>query len=394
MTIYDFDIVTDRHGTLCTKWDNLEARMGNKNAWALWVADTDFRCSKPIQDAILKRAEHPIFGYSFVPPEFFECVRGWLLKRHQWDVPMQDIRFFPGIVPFLGVGIRALTNVGDEVAILTPVYHPFKMMIEENRRVATKCSLLFDGDTYSIDWVGLEEILKRDSVTMLIFCNPHNPVGKVYSKEDLERVAELCQKHGVVVLSDEIHSDVVFSGNKHVPIASINKASSMNTVTCMSPSKAFNIAGLKASAIMIHNPKIKELIDKEIAATHVSTPNVFAMAAFMAAYNESEDYLDQEVSYIERNVEFLDSWLVENTPKIRLIKPQGTYLLWLDCSLLGMGGDELHDFFTNEAEVAVNKGEIFGSEGFDFVRINVACPRSVLEVGLKRILDAYRKRGF
>lgn len=387
--IYSFDKILERRGTLCTKWDNLRERMGREDVLALWVADCEFPCSEPIVRAISARAAHPVFGYSFVPPDFYIATKDWVAKRHGWTVDTDCIRFFPGIVPFIGVCIRALTNPGERILIQPPVYHPFATMIRENQREVCRCPLRYTEAGYAIDFRGLEEKLSSPDVTMMILCNPHNPVGRVYRKEELEKISALCVQYGVRLVSDEIHSDVIYSGHKHIPVASLNAQAAENTVTCISPSKAFNIAGLKASGILIPNPEIREVIDAEISRVHVSTPNAFAMAAYLAAYRESEDYLDQMIAYLEENRNFLDRWLRAHMPKIRLVPAEGTYLMWLDCTELGLRGDKLHEFFLNEAHVAVNKGEIFGLEGASFVRMNIACPRSMLQEALERIQRAY-----
>ena len=389
---YDFDELIDRHGTLCTKWDNLTERMGRSDVLAMWVADTDFPCAKPIQEAIQKRAAHPLYGYSFVPPAFFQAACGWMEKRHGWHVEPEEVRFFPGVVPFIGVALRALTAPGDRVLIQSPVYHPFAMMIRENGREVCSCPLAFDGERYTVDFEALDRALADAHVTMMILCSPHNPVGRVYTREELERISALCIQHGVILLADEIHSDVVYSGHKHIPVASTSPEAAMNTITCTSPSKAFNIAGLKASGIIIMNPLLRDKIDSEISRTHVSTPNAFAVAAYIAAYTQCEDYLDQMVAYLDQNRDCLDGWLRAQTPKIRLIPSEGTYLMWLDCTALGIKGDELHRFFLDEAHIAVNKGEIFGPEGANFVRLNIACPRQLMEKALGQLKQAYDKR--
>lgn len=366
--------------------------MGRDDVMALWVADCEFACSKPIQDAVAQRSAHPVFGYSFVPDEFFSATKNWVAKRHGWEVPEDCIRFFPGIVPFIGVCVRALTQPGDHILIQPPVYHPFATTIRENGREVRSCPLIMCNGRYGIDFQTLEAALADEQVKMMILCNPHNPVGRVYTRQELSTISALCIKYGVILVSDEIHSDVIYSGHKHIPVASINHDAAMNTVTCISPSKAFNIAGLKASGILIMNPDLREKLDQEISRVHVSTPNAFAMAAYLAAYNESEDYLDQMVAYLQKNRDFLAAWLQEHTPKIKLIPSEGTYLMWLDCTELGIGGDDLHGFFLNEARVALNKGEIFGSEGRFFVRMNIACPRSMLEKALGQIEEAYKAR--
>jgi cysteine-S-conjugate beta-lyase len=388
---YNFDEVINRKNTQSSKWDNVGARVGNAKALPMWVADTDFRCPQPVIDVVKARAEHMIYGYPYTVPEFKEATINWVQKRHGWEIQPDWIVFATGIVPVFNTMIQAFTEIGDEVIIQRPVYHPFGFAVVDNDRVISDNSLLYEHGQYRIDFADLEKRAASPKAKIMILCNPHNPVGRVWEKADLIEIAEICLRHNVILISDEIHSDLIFSGHKHVPVASLDERYAMNTVTCYAPSKTFNIAGLRGSGIVAPNPKLRKGLELQFKKNRSIQQNVFALPAYIAAYNECEDYLEQLLPYLEGNVKFLDVFLKAHMPKIKLVKPEGTYLMWLDCSELGLSGDTLSDFFINKCLVAVNRGDGFGPEGAAFVRLNIGCPRATLEQGLKQILEQYKK---
>lgn len=389
---YDFDEVLDRNNTQCSKWDNVGARVGNPAALPMWVADTDFRCPQPVVDAVRKRLDHIVYGYPYVVPEFKKATIDWISRKHGWKLDPSWIVFATGIVPVFNTMIQAFTEPGDEVIIQGPVYHPFGFAVVDNDRVISDNSLNYKDGKYSIDFEDLERRAKSPKAKLMILCNPHNPVGRVWSREELARISEICVAHGIILISDEIHSDLMLFGSRHVPVASLDDRYAMNTVTCYAPSKTFNTAGLRGSSIVIPNPEIRKKLDTQFKKNRSIQQNVFAVPAYIAAYTECDDYLEQLLPYLEENVRFLDGYLKKNMPKIKLVKPEATYLMWLDCSELGIAGDELADFFINKSLVAVSRGDGFGAEGARFTRLNIGCPRSTLKKALDQIQAQYALR--
>lgn len=388
---YNFDEFIDRKNTQSSKWDNVGARVGNPDALPMWVADTDFRCPKPVVDAVMARAAHPVYGYPFTPPEFKTATVNWIRKRHGWVLNPEWILFSTGVVPVFNTAIQFLTQPGDEVIIQRPVYHPFGFSVEDNGRVISDNSLIYQDGRYTMDFEDLEKRAASPKAKLMILCNPHNPVGRVWTKEELTRVAEICLKNHVVMISDEIHSDLMLFGSRHSSVASLDERYAMNTITCFAPSKTFNIAGLRASGIVVPNPELRKDLERQFQRNRTIQQSVFAVPAYVAAYNDCEDYLEQLIPYLEGNVRYLDDFVKKNMPKIKLVSPEATFLMWLDCSGLKMTQDELADFIINKSLVAVNRGDGFGAEGADFFRLNIGCPRSVLKQGLDRILDQYHR---
>jgi len=391
---YDFDEVINRHNTQSSKWDNVGARVGNSEALPMWVADMDFRCPQPVVDAVKKRAEHMIYGYPYVVPEFKEATINWVKKHHGWVLRPEWIIFSTGVVPVFNTVIQAFTKPGDEVIIQRPVYHPFGFAIEDNDRVISDNSLVYENGRYTIDFADLEERAASSKAKVMIFCNPHNPVGRVWTKEELQKVAEICYTHKIILICDEIHSDLMLFGHKHIPINSLNEKYNDNIITCYAPSKTFNIAGLRGSGIVIPNKEIREKVEKQFKKNRTIAQNIFAVPGYVAAYTQCDDYLEQLLPYLEENVRYLDKFLKDNMPKVKLVYPEATYLMWLDFTETGLKGDALADFVINKAKVAVNRGDGFGIEGSNFVRLNIGCPRKTLTQGLKQILEQYRKTGF
>ena len=389
---YNFDEIINRRHTQSSKWDNVGARVGNSDALPMWVADTDFRCPQPVVDVVKARAEHAVYGYPFVVPEFRTATTNWVKKRHGWEIDPNWVVFATGIVPVFNTMVQAFTRPGDEVIIQRPVYHPFGYAIEDNDRVISDNSLIYRDGRYTVDFEDLERRAANSKAKLFFLCNPHNPVGRVWTEEELRKMAEICLKHQIIMISDEIHSDLVLFGHRHIPISSLDERYQMNTVTCYAPSKTFNIAGLRGSGIVVPNPEIRKKLEAQFKRNRSIQQNVFAVPAYVAAYEECEDYLEQLLPYLEDNATYLEQFLKSHMPKIKLVAPEATYLMWLDCSETGLSGDALAHFFVQESKVAVSRGDGFGPQGADFVRLNIGCPRTTLEEGLQQILEQYRKQ--
>ena len=387
---YDFDKVIDRKNTQSSKWDNVEVRIGNKDALPMWVADMDFPCPAPVVEAVVERARHPIYGYSFVVPEFYDATISWIEKQHGWKLKKEWIVFATGVVPVMNTVIQEFTEEGDEIIVQQPVYHPFGFAIHDNHRRLINNQLLYQNGAYTIDFDDLEKKARSPKAKVMIICNPHNPVGRVWTEEELRNMADICIKNHVLMVVDEIHSDLIYKGYCHIPLASLKEEYAQNSVTCYAPSKTFNCAGLRGSGLVIPNPEIKRRLEARFKQNRSIQQSIFALPAYVAAYTRCDDYLEQLLDYLEGNVAYLEKSLRESLPKIKLVKPEGTYLMWLDCSGLGMTAEELADFFIHKCRVAVSRGDGFGPAGEQFVRLNIGCPRVILEQALKQIRAEYR----
>lgn len=391
---YNFDALIERKNTRSSKWDNVGPRTGNPDALPMWVADMDFACPQPVIDAVMARARHPIYGYTYEMDDVKQATQYWLEKRHGWRIEPEWVVFSTGVCPVLNTAVQCFSEEGDEIIIQRPVYHPFGFAVTDNDRVISDNSLVYQNGRYTVDLADLERRAASPKAKVMLLCNPHNPVGRCWTREELTKMAEICLKHHVVMVSDEIHSDLMLFGSKHTPVASIDPAFAMNTIACYAPSKTFNIAGIRASGIVIPDPEIRERIQKRFKQNRTVQENIFAAPAYIAAYRQSEDYLEQLLAYLEGNVRFLDQFLKEKMPKIKLVQPEALYLMWLDCRELGLTAEELDHFFIWESRVAINKGTMFGEEGGGFERINIGCPRATLENGLERLYEQYQRRGF
>jgi len=391
---YDFDSIIERKNTRSSKWDNVGPRTGNSDALPMWVADMDFVCPQPVVEAVTARARHPVYGYTYEMDDFKEVTKSWIAKRHGWEIDPKWVVFSTGVCPVLNTAVQCFSDVGDEIIIQRPVYHPFGFAVTDNDRVISDNSLIYKDGRYTLDYEDLERRAASPRAKVMILCNPHNPVGRCWDREELTRMADICCRHNVIMVSDEIHSDLMLFGSKHTPVASLDARFAMNTITCYAPSKTFNIAGIRASGIVIPNPEIREKIQKRFKQNRTIQENIFAAPAYIAAYTQSEDYLEQLLAYLEDNVRYLDKFLKEKMPKIKLVKPEALYLMWLDCRELGLTPEELDNFFIFDSRVAINKGTMFGEEGGGFERINIGCPRAVLKTGLEQIYGEYQKRGF
>ena len=377
---YDFDEIIPRRHTNSYKWDGAT----DSNVLPLWVADMDFRTAPAITEALKQRVEHGIFGYTRVPDEYYEAVTAWFKRRHGWDIRREWMIYTSGVVPAISAIIKALTGPGDKVLVQTPVYNCFFSSIRNNGCEVASSPLVYEDRTYRMDLEDLERKASDENTKVMLLCNPHNPAGRVWTREELTAVGEICIRHGVTVVSDEIHCELVYSGHRHIPFASISDDFLRHSVTCVSPSKAFNIAGLQIANIIAPDETMRRRIDKAININEVCDVNPFGVIATMAAYNEGEEWLGQLLDYLWQNYLFLVEFCRTQLPDFPVARLEGTYLAWMDCRALGIGSEELEQLLVGEAKLWLNAGTMYGAEGEGFMRWNLACPRSVLEQALAR----------
>lgn len=387
---YNFDEIIDRKTTYAEKWIDGHRRFGKEDVIPLWVADMDFRVAQPIIDAITERAQHGIFGYSAVPGSFIDAVCTFQAKRKGWNIDKSLISLAPGVVPSICMMINELTQKGDKIIIQTPVYHPFFSAVKDADRVLLESPLLEVDDNYYMDYDDIEN-KARYGAKCIVLCSPHNPVGRVWTKEELSKLGKICVKYGMIIISDEIHSDLILPGYSHTPIASISEEISKQTITCFSASKTFNIAGLQSSLVVFPDKETKHRIDKAWRKLHVEVTNCFSTVAVQAAFEHGEEWLEQVLTYIEGNMDFVINYINEKIPGIKVKKPQATYLMWLDCRGLGMNGEQLKEFMVHKAGLAMNTGHSFGITGEGFMRLNTGCPRSILEAAMKKLEEAVKE---
>lgn len=388
---YNFDESINRLQTNSVKWDEVENLFGDKEMLPMWVADMDFKAPQPVIDALQQRVEHGIYGYTTRPNSYYEATVGWMKRRHNWTIEKDWICFSPGVVPALHIIVQTFTKPGDKILIQQPVYYPFMSVIEKNGREVVNNPLRYEDGRYFMDFDDLEKKI-NPSVKMIILSNPHNPVGRVWTKDELKMLGEICLKHNILVVSDEIHFDLVFKGNVHIPFASISKEFAEHSITCTAPSKTFNLAGLKTSNIIIPNKEYRESFNKAVEDAFLSMTNTFGVTALIAAYEEGDEWLDQLIDYLKGNLDFLKEYIKSNIPEVKVVEPEATYLVWLDCRELGLDAKELERVIQKQGKVAFDEGYIFGKEGEGFTRINIACPRTLLEEGLKRFSQALKNR--
>lgn len=384
----DFSKVIERNHTNCLKYDFRVARGMPADILPLWVADMDFQISSYIQDAIEKQVRHGIYGYSEAGKDYFEAVSSWLKQQHGWVVQPQWLVKTPGVVFALAMAVKAFTNVGDGVLIQKPVYYPFSGVILDNKRKVVDNTLTLGEDgRYHIDFEDFEEKVVNENVKLFFLCNPHNPVGRVWEREELERLGDICYRHNVIVVSDEIHSDFVWKG-KHQVFADLKEEYREISVTCTAPSKTFNIAGLQVSNIFIPNTRLRHQFKRQLDASGYSQLNAVGIVACEAAYRDGREWYDGVCSYIKENIEYVGKYLEENIPGVKLLKPEGTYLLWLDFRELHLSDTALEDLIIKKAGLWLDSGAIFGDAGKGFQRINAACPREILEKALNKLEEA------
>ncbi|MBR1815217.1 MAG: pyridoxal phosphate-dependent aminotransferase [Lachnospiraceae bacterium] len=382
----DFDAVIERRDTKSLKYDFAVERNMPEDVFPLWVADMDFRTSSYIQDALAALAEHGIFGYSEVKAPYFEAIRGWMKKHHNWDIREEWLIKTPGIVFALAMSVKAFTEVGEGVLIQSPVYYPFFEVIEDNDRRVVSNDLVMGADRrYHIDFDDFERKIVDEHIKLFLLCNPHNPGARVWTKEELERMGDICLKHNVIVVSDEIHQDFTFEGIKHVVFADIKKEFADITITCTSPSKTFNLAAAQISNNFISNKKLRKAFKKQVDAAGYSQCNIMGLVAGEAAYLYGEEWYEKVKAYIWENVKFTEEYVEKYLPGVVMAKQEGTYLVWLDFRETGLEPAEVDRRIVHEAKLWLDSGAIFGHTGLGYQRINVACPRSILEDALDRI---------
>jgi cystathionine beta-lyase len=388
MKKYDFDKVTDRKNTNSLKYDFAVERGKPSDLLPLWVADMDFPTPKEVISALTKKAEHGIFGYSEPKPDYFEAIRNWYKTRHGWDMDASKLVLSCGVVYAICTLIQVLTNKGDGVIICQPVYYPFQESVVENERKLVVSELVYDGNQYNIDFDDFEQKIVSQNVKLFILCSPHNPVGRVWTKAELQRLGDICLKHNVFVIADEIHADFVYGENKHTIFCTVKPEYENMCAVCTAPTKTFNLAGLHNANIYIPNDEVRKKYLAQLNRQGYSQSNVMGIVAAQAAYTYGGEWLDELIEYLTSNLEFVDKFLKENLPQIKLIKPQGTYLIWLDCRALNLTDRQLKDLVVNKAKLWLDDGYIFGKGGSGFQRINIACPRSILAEALNRLKSA------
>lgn len=384
---YSFDEVIDRTGTAAVKIDGMKEVWGRTDLLPLWVADMDFATPPFILDAIRRRCEHPILGYTEKPESYYQAIIGWVKRRYGMEVSKEQLNYVPGIVAGLGMALNCFTAPGDKVMIMPPVYHPFAWLVQRNGRRLVECPLKLENGTYRMDLDLFRRSIK--GVRVLILCNPHNPGGVVWTREELEALADVCAEDNVIVFSDEIHADLTLPPHRHVPFAMISEHARNNSVTFMAPSKAFNMPGMAASHTVIYNEGLRKRFVSYLDAGELDMGHVLAYPAVEAAYTEGDEWLEQCLAYVQANIDYVEAYLQENLPAIQAMRPQASYLVWLDCRKLGLSQEALVDFFVSGARLALNDGAMFGKEGEGFMRMNVGCPRSILEQAMKQLKEAY-----
>ncbi len=385
--MFNFDEIIDRKDNFSVKWSEMDINFGSNDLLPMWVADMDFKVAPAILESLKNRLEQGIYGYTTRPESYNDAIKGWLEKRFQWSINKNWLLFSPGVIPIISLAIDSLTKEGDKIMIQQPVYSPFSSVVRNNDRelVVSPLKKLENGD-YVMDYENIENNIKN--VKMFLLCNPHNPVGRVWSKEELEKLGQICLKHNVIVISDEIHSDIIFKNHKHTPFASISDELSNITITCMSPSKTFNIAGLQCSYAITSNEEYLYALNKAFTRIDIKRNNAFSLVATEAAYKNCENWLEQLLIYLESNADFVVDYINKNIPEVSVKKPEGTYLMWLDFSKLNKTDLEIKKALLNIGKVALNYGPSFGIGGEGFHRLNIACPRLMLRDALSRIEKA------
>ena len=395
---YNFNRFIDRRDSFSLKWSKESLQMVFKkdddDLLPLWVADMDFECPKPVVDAIIKEAEGIVYGYNWHgTPKYLDAVTGWMDRRHHWKVDPKWIVYSPGIVPAINMMVQTFSNIGDKIIVQPPVYYPFFSAVTANGRKLLLNQLHYENQKYTFDFEDFEEKAKDPLAKIFILCSPHNPVGRVWTREELKKLGDICLEHDILVISDEIHHDLILPGNSHTVFSTISEEFEQKAIVCTAPSKTFNLAGLQVSNIIIPNEKLRQsFIHTIVDKNGIGIPNSFGIVAMIAAYNEGEEWLEQVLKYINSNFRLLDEFVTNNLPDIKYIEPEGTYLGWLDFNSLGLNDNDLKNLILNKANVALDDGKLFGSGGEGFQRINVACTKLILEETMQRIKKVVDQR--
>lgn len=384
---FDFDKVIDRRNTDAIKVEGIKDIWGKKDLIPMWVADMDFATPPFVMDAIRQRLEHPIIGYTNKCKEWSTSIINWQKQQYNWDIKEEWLHFVPGIVPGIAFIINCFTKPGDKILIQTPVYHPYILVPQKNGRKVTECQLDIQDDNMNIDFDRFAEDVK--GCKLFLLCHPHNPGGRVWTKEELYEIARICKRENVLVVSDEIHADLTLAPYKHIPFAMVSEDAAINSITLASPSKAFNMAGLTSSYSVIPNEKIRLQFADYMDANDLGLGHVFAFLSVAAAYSNGKEWLEQCKNYIQENIQYVNDFLKEKMPRISMIQPHASFLIFLDCKKLNLSHEELNCFFTDKAHLALNDGEMFGSGGKGFLRMNVAMPRNTLQKAMMQLYDAY-----
>ena len=384
---WNFDEPVEREGTDCIKYDRRLETFGKKDVIPMWVADMDFKTPGFIIDKLMSRLQHEILGYSFRPEEYYNSISRWVEKKHGWRIENEWICFCPGIVPALNLCTLSFTRPGDSIIVQPPVYTPFFSAVESHGRNLVYNQLTEKDGKWCMDFESLTASV-NESTKMIIISNPHNPVGRAWSHQELETLAAICLKNNILILSDEIHCDLVLPGYKHSPIASISAEIAEITVTCIAPSKTYNLAGLSTSSLIIPNHVLRKYFNRKIDSLHIGNGNILGTVASVAAYSEGEEWLEALLEYLDKNAEYVINYCRELIPEIIPVRPEATYMMWLDCRKLGMNGKELQEFFVSKAGVGLNEGSAFGPGGEGFMRINIGTTRQIVARAMEQIKKA------
>ena len=384
---YNFDQVVNRKGSNSVKWDNLKEVYGTEDILPMWIADMDFKAPDEVIEALQVKLDHGVFGYNVKSDSLYNSIINWVKNRYNWNIKKEWISFTPGVVTALNIAVKEFAKEGEKIVIQPPVYPPFFRVLENNNVEANLNPLIHRGDKFVMDYDSLEKSID-DKTKAIILCNPHNPVGRVWTKEELSKLGEICLKKNIIIISDEIHGDLTYKDYKTTPMASVSNEIAQNTITFMAPSKTFNIAGLATSIAIIPNEKIREVFERGVEKLEIGKVTTFGSTALEAAYTNGGPWLEAVMEYIEDNADYAIEYINKNIPEIKVKKPEGTYLLWLDFKALNKTYEEIHNALVNVGKVALNDGFTYGDEGNGFFRINIACARSILEEGLERVNKA------
>lgn len=385
---YNFDEIIDRKGTNAFKVDAMKARIGKEDLLPLWVADMDFKSAPPILEAMQKRVEHGIFGYTMPTQSYYDALINWVKDLHNWDVTKEEISYIPGIVKGIAFAIDCFTEEGDKIIIQPPVYHPFRIVPQAHKRTVIENPLLFDGEKYTMDLEGLKTLAEAGDCKMLILCNPHNPIGLTWDADVLKELAEICFDHNILVISDEIHAEIIHQNKVHTPFATVSEKAEKNCITLMAPSKTFNLAGIVSSYAIVKDRALRMQYYNYLKRSDLDQGTLFAYLTTEIAYTQCNDWRKEMIDYIWKNTLYIQEFLQKNIPAIKAILPEASFLIWLDCKALNLSQEKLIELFRDKAGLALNDGETFGTQGKGFMRLNVGCSRHLLEQAMQQLKEA------